>query len=138
MLAIAATATPALAQPGGPGRTFTARLARSAGSLDGRTRSMMVEADVVNRDGALAPGMFPDVRWPIVRAAAGLMVPATAVVTTTERTFVIRVVAGKAEWVTVRKGPATGDQVEVAGALAVGDIVARRSTDEMRPGTAIK
>jgi len=42
--------------PSQAGRTFTARLARSAGSLDGRTRSMMVEADVVNRDGALAVG----------------------------------------------------------------------------------
>jgi RND family efflux transporter MFP subunit len=124
--------------PSHPGRTFTARLARSAGSLDGRTRSMMVEGDVVNRDGALAPGMFPDVRWPIVRAASGLVVPATAVVTTTERTFVIRVAAGKAEWVTVKKGPVTGDQVEVTGALAVGDTVVRRGTDELRPGTAIK
>ncbi len=124
--------------PSHPGRTFTARLARSAGSLDGRTRSMAVEADVVNRDGVLAPGMFPDVRWPIVRAASGLVVPATAVVTTTERTFVIRVAAGKAEWVTVKKGAVTGDQVEVAGALAVGDTIVRRGTDEMRPGTAIK
>ena len=78
------------------------------------------------------------VRWPVVRAAAGLMVPTTAVVTTTERTFVIRVAAGKAEWVTVKKGAVTGDQVEVAGALAVGDTLVRRGTDEMRPGTAIK
>jgi RND family efflux transporter MFP subunit len=124
--------------PAQPGRTFTARLARSAGSLDGRTRSMMVEADVVNRDGALAPGMFPDVRWPIVRAAAGLMVPTTAVVTTTERTFVIRVAAGKAEWVTVKKGAVAGDQVEVAGALAVGDTIVRRGTDEIRAGASIK
>lgn len=126
------------AVPSHPGRTFTARLARSAGSLDGRTRSMTVEADVANRDGVLAPGMFPDVRWPVARAAAGLVVPATAVVTTTERTFVIRVNAGKAEWVTVKKGAVTGDQVEVAGALAVGDTIVRRGTDEMRPGTAIK
>lgn len=124
--------------PAQPGRTFTARLARSAGSLDGRTRSMMVEADVVNRDGALAPGMFPDVRWPIVRAASGLMVPATAVVTTTERTFIIRVEAGKAEWVTVKKGAVAGDQVEVAGALAVGDTIVRRGTDEIRAGASIK
>ena len=124
--------------PSHPGRVFTARLARSAGSLDGRTRTMTVEADVVNRDGALAPGMFPDVKWPIVRPAAGLMVPTTAVVTTTERTFVIRVTAGKAEWVTVKKGPVAGDFVEVAGALVVGDTIVRRGTDEIRAGTAIK
>jgi membrane fusion protein, multidrug efflux system len=121
-----------------PGRTFTARLARSAGSLDQNTRTMMVEADVVNRDRALAPGMFPDVAWPVVRSAPGLLVPASAVVTTTERTFVIRVAGGKADWVTVKKGAAHGEQVEVRGALAVGDVVVRRSTDEIRSGAAIK
>jgi membrane fusion protein, multidrug efflux system len=121
-----------------PGRTFTARVARSAGSLDQKSRTMTVEADVVNRDDALAPGMFPDVSWPVVRAAPALLVPVTAVVTTTERTFVIRVVAGKAEWVTVKKGAVTGDQVEVQGALNVGDIVVRRGTDEIRSGTPVK
>lgn len=124
--------------PAHPGRTFTARLARSAGSLDAKSRTMMVEADVTNRDAALAPGMFPDVSWPIVRSAAGLLVPATAVVTTTERTFVIRVTGGKAEWVTVKKGAAAGDQVEVQGALNVGDTVVRRGTDEIRPGSPVK
>lgn len=124
--------------PSHPGRTFTATVARSAGSLDAKTRTMTIEADVSNRDGLLAPGMFPDVAWPIVRAAAPLLVPATAVVTTTERTFVIRVTAGKAEWVTVKKGAAAGDQVEVLGALSPGDVIVRRGTDEIRPGAAIR
>lgn len=124
--------------PSHPGRTFTATVARSAGSLDVRTRTMTIEADVTNRDGLLAPGMFPDVAWPVVRSAAPLLVPATAVVTTTERTFVIRVVGGKAEWVTVKKGTAAGDNVEVQGALTPGDVIVRRGTDEIRPGTAIR
>lgn len=123
--------------PSAPGRTFTATVARTAGSLDPKTRTMMVEADVANRGGELAPGMFPDVAWPVVRAATPLVVPATAVVTTTERTFVIRVTGGKAEWVTVKKGAVSGDQVEVQGALAVGDIIVRRATDEIRPGAAV-
>lgn len=121
-----------------PGKTFTARLARSAGSLDPKTRTMSVEADVDNSAGLLAPGMFPEVSWPIAREAAALLVPATAVVTTTERTFVIRVTAGKAEWVTVKKGATAGDQVEVAGELKAGDIVVRRATDEIRNGTILK
>lgn len=124
--------------PAHAGRVFTARIARSAGSLDAKTRTMTVEADVVNRDRLLAPGMFPDVSWPVVRSAPSLLVPATAVVTTTERTFVIRVTGGKAEWVTVKKGAAAGEQVEVQGALTVGDVVVRRGTDEIRPGAAVK
>lgn len=124
--------------PAFPGRTFTAKLARSAGSLDTRTRSMAIEADVDNSAGLLAPGMFPEVSWPIARESAGLLVPATAVATTTERTFVIRVTGGKAEWVTVKKGAAVGDLVEVTGALKVGEVVVKRATDEIRNGAPLK
>jgi RND family efflux transporter MFP subunit len=124
--------------PSHPGQTFTGKVARSAGSLDARSRTMMIEADVENGDEQLAPGMFPDVSWPVVRTAPALLVPATAVVTTTARTFVIRVSDGKAEWVTVKKGQAVGDQVEVLGALKAGDVVVKRGTDEIRDGSAIK
>ncbi len=124
--------------PAHPGRTFTAKLARSAGSLDARTRTMTIEADVDNSAAALSPGMFPEVSWSIVRESPAMLVPATAVVATTERTFVIRVVNGKADWVTVKKGAAVGDQVEVIGALKPGDIVVKRGSDEIRSGSSIK
>lgn len=124
--------------PAHPGRTFTARLARSAGSLDARTRTMSIEGDVDNTDGVLAPGMFPEVTWAISRESAALLVPATAVVTTTERTFVIKITNGKAGYVTVKKGAAVGDLVEVAGNLKPGDIVVKRATDEIRDGSVLK
>jgi membrane fusion protein, multidrug efflux system len=124
--------------PAHPGKTFTARLARSAGSLDPKTRTMSVEADVENSAGLLAPGMFPEVSWPIARDTEALLVPATAVVTTTERTFVIRVTNGKAEWVTVKKGATAGEQVEVAGNLKAGDVVIKRASDEIRNGAVLK
>lgn len=124
--------------PAHPGRTFTARLARSAGSLDPKTRSMAIEGDVDNGAGLLAPGMFPEVSWPIVRDQPALLVPATAVVTTTERTFVIKVTSGKAEWVSVKKGATSGEQVEVAGNLKAGDTVVKRATDEIRDGSVIR
>ena len=123
--------------PAHPGRTFTAKLARSAGSVDAKTRTMAIEGDVDNAAGILAPGMFPEITWTIVREKPALLVPATAVVTTTERTFVIRVVNGKAEWVSVKKGAAAGDQVEVAGDLKPGEIVVKRASDEIRNGATI-
>ena len=66
-----------------------------------------------------------------------LLVPATAVVTTTERMFVIRVRNGHAEWVDVRKGPVSGDRIEVTGALKPGDMVVKRTTDELHDGAAV-
>jgi len=66
------------------------------------------------------------------------VVPATSIVTTTERVFVVRVANGKAEWVDVRRGAREGDQVEVYGPLSEGDVILLRGSDEIRDGTPIK
>jgi membrane fusion protein (multidrug efflux system) len=124
--------------PAFPERVFNGTVARSAHSLDPKTRTMAVELDVVNRDGSLAPGMYPTVKWPVRSGRPALFVPKTSVVTTTERTFIIRDRDGRAEWVDVKKGAADGDLVEVLGNLHAGDRVLRRGSDEVRDGTSLK
>lgn len=124
--------------PAWPERTYSGTIARISGALDQKTRTMPVELDVVNRDGSLAPGMYPAVKWPVHRSRPALFVPKTSVVTTTERTFVIRDGNGSAEWVDVKKGVTEGDLVEVIGGLNPGDMVLRRATDEIRKGTRIQ
>jgi RND family efflux transporter MFP subunit len=124
--------------PAWPERTYSGTIARISRALDQKTRTMAVELDVMNRDGALAPGMYPTVKWPVRRSRPALFVPKTSVVTTTERTFVIRDQSGKAEWVDVKKGVTDGDLVEVIGNLKPGDRVVRRATDEIRDGTQIQ
>lgn len=124
--------------PAYPRRTYTGRIARVAEALDEKTRTMPVELDVMNRDGTLAPGMYPSVKWPVRTQGAALWAPKTAVVTTTERTFVIRDRGGRAEWVDVKKGALEGDLVEVIGNLKPGDTVVRRATDEMRDGAPLR
>ena len=98
---------------------------------------MAVELDVLNRDGALSPGMYPAVKWPISGSRPLLLVPKTSVVTTTERTFVILERNGRADWVDVRKGTADGDLMEVAGDLKPGDRVVQRANDEIREGAEL-
>ena len=124
--------------PAYPDRAYTGTVARIAHALDPKTRTMPVELDVTNIDGTLAPGMYPSVKWPVRREHPALFVPKTSVVTTTERTFVIRERNGRAEWVDVKKGAADGDLIEVSGALAAGDKVVRRGTDELRDGMPIQ
>ena len=121
-----------------PHRTYSGKIARIPEALDQKTRTMPVELDVVNRDGTLAPGMYPSVKWPVRGQSVEMWVPRTSVVTTTERTFVIRDRAGRAEWVDVKKGVTEGDLVEVLGSLKAGDIVVRRANDELREGTALE
>jgi RND family efflux transporter MFP subunit len=123
--------------PAYPDRAFSGTVARAAHALDTKTRTMPVELDVVNRDGSLSPGMYPTVKWPFRRARPGLFVPRTAVVTTSERTFVVRDNGGRAEWVNVMRGAAVGDLIEVTGALKAGDKVVKRATDEIREGAVL-
>jgi RND family efflux transporter MFP subunit len=120
-----------------PGETFEGVIARPAHSLDMRTRSMLVELDVMNPKQLLAPGMFAEVQWPISRSHTSLFVPTTSVVRTSERQFVVRLRNGVAEWVDVRRGQVNGNLIEVFGELREGDLVARRGSDEIRPGTRV-
>jgi membrane fusion protein, multidrug efflux system len=124
--------------PARPGRSYTAKVARIPNALDQQSRSMMVELDVYNKDGSLAPGMYPTVDWPVAAGENLLFVPATSVVTTTERTFVITQVNGNARWVDVRKGMATGENVSVRGQIAVGQEIVKRASDEIREGTPLR
>lgn len=123
--------------PAWPERTYSGLIARVAHSLDQKTRTMAIELDVMNRDGSLAPGMYSTVKWPVRRSRPSLFVPKTSVVSTTERTFVIRNRDGQAQWVDVKKGSTEGDQVEVIGNLKLGDKVLRRATDEIRDGAPL-
>jgi membrane fusion protein, multidrug efflux system len=121
-----------------PGQTWTGKVARIAQAVDVTTRTMAIELDVVNKDGRLAPGTFCQVRWPVRRSAPSLFVPSGSVAATTDRTFVIRVRDGKAEWVDVKTGLTSGPLVEVFGNLGAGDQIARRGTDEIRSGAEVR
>jgi membrane fusion protein (multidrug efflux system) len=119
-------------------RTYSGIVARISHALDQKTRTMAVELDVYNRDGSLAPGMYPSVKWPVERSRPSLKVPKMSVVTTTERTFVIRNQNGRAEWVNVVKGTPDGDLIEVSGNLHAGDAIVLRATDEIREGARLQ
>ncbi len=124
--------------PAYPAEVFSGIVRRSAHSLDPKTRTMPVELDVTNSAGKLAPGMFADVKWPVRRTRPSLFVPPSAIVTTTERTFVIRIRDNRAQWVDVRRGSPAGDLIEVFGDLKPNDQVVKRASDELRAGTAVK
>jgi hypothetical protein len=81
--------------------------------------------------------MYPEVQWPVRRPQPSLLVPPTSIVTTTERTFVVRVNNGMAQWVNVSRGARVGDLIEVFGALKEGDTIVRRGSDEIREGARV-
>ena len=114
-----------------PGRTFTGRINRLAGSVQAATRSEQVEIDVPNPQEELKPGMFASASLPITRPQSSIFVPKTAVVTTAERTYVIRVAGGRTELVAVQVGDENNGQVQVFGKLQDGDVVLKNGSEDV-------
>ena len=96
-----------------PGAQFSGTVACIARAVDVTTRTIAVELDVDNADGRPAPGTFCQVRWPVRRTGSSLFVPTASVASTTDRTFVVRIRVGRAEWVDVTTGLTAGPLVEV-------------------------
>ncbi len=120
-----------------PGEAFQGKVSRISHVIDGKTRSMAVELDVDNARGRLTPGAYAEVRWPVHRTTPSLFVPNTAVVQTTERTYVDRVRDGSVDQVVVQRGFAMGELVEVFGDLAAGDQVLKRGSETLKPGSKV-
>jgi RND family efflux transporter MFP subunit len=121
-----------------PGQRFSGVIRRVAHAIDTKTRTMPVELDVENRNSKLAAGMFAEVFWPIRRDAPSLFVPSSAIVQTTERTYVDRVRDGAIDQVSVQRGTALKDRVEVFGSLQAGDTILKRGSEELKAGAKVK
>jgi membrane fusion protein, multidrug efflux system len=123
--------------PSFPGKTFSGRIARISHAVDLKTRTMPVELDVRDPRAELVPGTFCQVQWPVHRTYPTLFVPISAVASDLERTFVIRVRDGKAEWVDVKTGETVGAEIEVFGPLQAGDSVIVHASDSIGNGSAV-
>ncbi len=120
-----------------PGRRFEGVIRRPAYALETKTRTMPVELDFENPEQRIEPGMYAEIQWPVERPVPSLLVPASAIVTTPEALFVLRVEENHVERVSVERGLAAGSLVEVFGALAPGDLVVEKGDAELTPGTEV-
>lgn len=119
-----------------PDDRFKATVVRFSGALDERLRSERIEMDVPNRNKVLLPGMVAEVALKL-SSAQSIIIPKSALVTTTEGYFVIKVTARKAEWRSVDKGRESDETVEVAGNIKVGDVIVKNANEEIRRGSLI-
>jgi multidrug efflux pump subunit AcrA (membrane-fusion protein) len=100
-------------------------------------RSERVELDVYNPDNQLAPGMYADVLFDTQGVPNSLTVPRSAVVTSTERKYVLVVRQGKVVKIDVRTGNENATSIEVIGELKAGEKVIVNADDEIKEGTAV-
>ena len=121
-----------------PGQVFHGNVARVSQSVEVKTRTMPVEMDVDNASGKLSPGMYPQVTWPEQQKNPTLFVPTSAIVHSTEETFVICIRNDKVEWVPIKIGVVSGNESEVFGNLSANEEIALRGSEELRPNSSVK
>src|SRR5439155_16325856 len=107
-----------------PGRVFTGTVTLRAGALDSTSRTQLVEVDLPNRDGALAPGMYAEAQLTPAGASSSLRIPGTALRIDARGTRVAALTKDdRVHFQSVRLGRDFGREVEVIDGLQVGERV---------------
>jgi membrane fusion protein, multidrug efflux system len=116
--------------------SYTGKITRIAPALDESSRTLLIEAEVANPDGALKPGFFAHVTMDLGHDRA-LFVPTAAVLryAGVARVFIVEQGLVRAREVTT--GSVVGDQTEITGGLKEGDHVAVSDVDRLADGTAV-
>jgi RND family efflux transporter MFP subunit len=120
-----------------PGEKFEGKLSRKSGSLDINTRSEVWEFTIPNTDHSLKAGMFADCKLNIQREGKSFFVPYSAVVTTLEKKFVIKVQGSVTSWVDVGQGINLADKIEIFGNLKEGDTLVMKANEELKADTKL-
>ncbi|MCA7931572.1 efflux RND transporter periplasmic adaptor subunit [Burkholderia cepacia] len=122
-----------------PGRRFAARVARSAGAIDPVTRTLRVEIDVDNHDGALMPGAYAQAHLLVASAAPAFELPVSALLFRPNGVTVATVAAnGTTALKTVQIGRDFGTHVEIVAGLAATDRVIDNPGDSIAGGETVK
>ena len=118
------------------GTSYTGKITRIAPALDESSRTLLIEAEVANPDGALKPGFFAHVTMDLGHDRA-LFVPTAAVLryAGVARVFVVEQGVARAREVTT--GSVVGENTEITGGLKEGDHVAVSNVDRLADGTAV-
>jgi len=119
------------------GESFRGRVLSVDSRIDPVSRSVIVRAQVPNRDGKLKPGMFMSVRL-AQDAGKSLMLPEQALVPERDKQFVFTVRDGKAVKTLIAVGRRRPGEVEVLHGLAVGDLVITEGTQKVRDGMPVR
>ena len=121
-----------------PGRTFTGTVARSTSSLDPASRTLLVDIQVPNPDGALLPGMYAQVDLNSPRENAPLLVPGDALVARGQGTQVALVTPEHTVHMQkIEVGRDYGDRLEIVGGLQEGNLIIANPGELAREGLRV-
>ncbi len=121
-----------------PGRTFHGRVARNAAALSTNTRTLLVEVDVENKDGALSAGLYGIVHFREPRPEPIITVPTQAIIFNDQGLNAAVVEDGKIAVRHLDVAADDGAQVRVRGGLKDGDQVILNPPVNLVPGQKVQ
>lgn len=122
-----------------PGRAFAGKVVRTAGALDGATRTLRVEVQVPNESGELLPGLYAEVKFAIRRGNPPVAIPARALIIQTAGPQIAVVDANNRVALSpVRIARDLGKTIELATGLEPGARFILNPTDTLRDGMTVK
>ena len=121
-----------------PGQKFSAKIARTAESIDPNTRTLLTEVDVPNRDGKLLPGSFGEVHFAVGSNVNKVTVPVNAMLFRAEGARLAIVGAdNKIQLRPINIGKDYGATLEILGGVSVGDKVVINPPDSLEEGQQV-
>jgi membrane fusion protein, multidrug efflux system len=120
-----------------PDRVYDGRVYAINPLIDANGRSIVVRAQVPNKDGRLRPGMFARVRLFTSQSKDSLVIPEESLFPVGDDKYVYKVVDGKATRQKVDIGQRRDGRVEILNGLAAEDVVVTAGALKLREGAAV-
>jgi RND family efflux transporter MFP subunit len=121
-----------------PGRNFEGKIVRTARTIDPASRTLLVEVDVDNHDGALLPGAYGQVHFKLSASRAALIIPVPTLIFRSEGLRVGVVQSNKVKLVPITIGRDDGRTVEVVEGLQPSDLIVQNPPDSLVDGETVR
>jgi RND family efflux transporter MFP subunit len=122
-----------------PRRTIAGKVTRTADALDSNTRTLLTEVQVPNRDGALRPGMYLQVKFIFRRQVSTVLIPAAALATRSEGPRLAVLDGGhRVHYRNVQLGRDFGNETEIVAGLEAGETIIVHPGDDLTEGIEIE
>jgi RND family efflux transporter MFP subunit len=119
-------------------RDFTGRVTRTSGALDPTARTLHVQVDIPNQDGALFVGMYAQVKFTLIDTSGPIVIPSDAFVFRPQGSQVAVVTQdNKIHWQNIKVGRDFGTYMEVLTGLGENSRVVMNPSDDLTEGLPV-
>jgi RND family efflux transporter MFP subunit len=130
---------PAIVKPSGfDGKPFAGKVTRFSLRLDPETRNMRTEIDLPNPEERLYPGMYAEVSLEMNRRPNALTVPAAAVGSDADGTFIYTIKDNRVARLAIKSGLTDNGRIEVTTGLSEESPVVATIASAPLPGTVVQ